>query len=244
MTPTEIAIYFVAPAIGYLLGSIPFAWLIGRSHGVDIRTVGSKNIGATNLGRTLGKKFFWQAFLLDAAKGFVPVLVVTLIAREWKTGLFVLDHDYYRGVPFPSWVPLLTAVACVLGHNYPIFLKFRGGKGVATSFGAVLGFWPLFTLAAIGGGVVFVVVLMIHRFISLASIVGALAFVFLVATLGHWDNRYLPTYMEPRDLWLLVGIAGLFAAMIIIRHRANIGRLMKGTEPQIGQRERDKANFK
>jgi glycerol-3-phosphate acyltransferase PlsY len=244
MTSTEIAIYFVAPAVGYLLGSIPFAWLIGRSHGVDIRTVGSKNIGATNLGRTLGKKYFWQAFLLDAAKGFVPVLVITLLARAWGTETHLDDDDILRIVRLPSWVPLITAAACVLGHNFPIFLKFKGGKGVATSFGAVLGFWPWFTLPAIGAGLVFVAVLMIYRYISLSSIVGALAFVGMVYSFGLWLSDRFDMQASRGDLYALTAIAALFAAMIIIRHRANIGRLMKGTEPQIGQRERDKANFK
>jgi glycerol-3-phosphate acyltransferase PlsY len=236
MTLEQTIVFIVAPLLGYLLGSVPFALLIGKSHGVDIRTVGSKNIGATNLGRTLGKKYFWQAFLLDAAKGFVPVLLVALYVRNWNADpLATLAIGWS---PLPSWSPLLTAIACVLGHNFPLWLKFKGGKGVATSFGVVLGFWPLYTLAAIGAGFVFVVVLMIYRYISLGSIVGVLSFVALVFGIGQWMR------MEPRELNPLLAIAALFAALIIYRHKANIARLLKGTEPQVGQKERDKANMK
>jgi acyl phosphate:glycerol-3-phosphate acyltransferase len=219
MTIQQFILYLLAPLAGYFLGSIPFALLIGKANGVDIRTIGSKNIGATNLGRALGPKFFFYAFLLDAAKGFIPVLLVSLYIRQGS---------------FPSWSPLLTAVACVLGHTYPLWLKFKGGKGVATSFGVLLGFWPLYTLAAIGSGLVFLLTLLIYRYISLASIVGSLslvAFVTILGTQSHWF-----TFTPWRDLWPLLAIAALFAFLIILRHRANIARLLKGTEPKIRSR--------
>jgi len=250
----QITIYFILPVCGYLLGSIPFAWVIGKLHGVDIRTVGSKNIGATNLGRTLGKKYFWQAFLLDAAKGFLPMLIAALLAAR---GYYVeLGPDLQpihtqnlhwvaavAKVAFPSWSPLLTGIACVLGHLFPIWLKFKGGKGVATGFGVVLGFWPVFTLAGVVGGAFFVFMLMVYRFISFASMTSSLAFVAAVAWLGSWDNRYVNTYLPWPQRWPLIVVAGLFSGMIIIRHRANIVRLLKGTEPKIGQREVDKAKM-
>jgi glycerol-3-phosphate acyltransferase PlsY len=214
---------------------------------VDIRTVGSKNIGATNLGRTLGKKYFWMAFLLDAAKGFLPVLGVALLARRGYGSYWLFPSPGGNIMPvangsFPSWAPLLTAIACVLGHNFPVWLKFKGGKGVATSLGVTLGFWPLYTFSAVCAGLVFVFVLMIYRYISLASIVGVLSFVVFVYGFGQFSN--LPTYTRPGDLYPLLGVAGLFALLIIWRHKANIGRLLKGTEPQVGQRERDKAEMK
>jgi glycerol-3-phosphate acyltransferase PlsY len=226
--------YGLFPAAGYLLGSVPFAWVIGKAHGVDIRTVGSKNIGATNLGRTLGKRYFWQAFLLDAAKGFVPVLLATLFVRRWNGG---------AGAALPMWAPLLTAVACVVGHLFPIWLKFKGGKGVATGFGVVLGFWPLYTVAGLLAGMFFVFMLLVYRYISLASMAAAAAFAVLVGVLGSWDNRYLDTYLPPHDRLPLIGVACLFALMIIVRHRGNIARLLKGSEPQIGRREVDKARM-
>src|SRR5689334_12666271 len=102
MTAEEVTLYVALPVAGYLLGSVPFAWVIGKAHGVDIRTVGSKNIGATNLGRTLGKRFFWQAFFLDAAKGFVPVLVAALLLQRFNLARTAADL-------LPMWAPLLTA---------------------------------------------------------------------------------------------------------------------------------------
>ena len=224
MTIEQAVIYVLAPVVGYLLGSIPFGFLIGKAKGVDIRTTGSRNIGATNLGRTLGTKYFWYAFFFDVGKGFLPVLVVALLLRHWNIA----------GTRFPSWVPLVTAVACVLGHTFPIYLKFKGGKGVATSFGVLLGFWPLYTLAGIGAGLVFVVIVMIYRYISLASIVGSLSLVAFVAFLGTQSKWF--TYTPPDQLWPLLAVAALFAALIIFRHRANIARLLKGTEPQVGSR--------
>src|ERR1051325_2780611 len=103
MTADEIVVYVVGPVAGYLVGSVPFALLIGKMKGVDIRTVGSKNIGATNLGRTLGMKYFWYAFLLDAAKGFLPVLVMTLLVNHWRVNHDARPPEWWE--PFPSWTP-------------------------------------------------------------------------------------------------------------------------------------------
>jgi acyl phosphate:glycerol-3-phosphate acyltransferase len=257
MTAEQIVIYIVFPVIGYLLGSIPFAWVIGKMRGVDIRTVGSKNIGATNLGRTLGKRFFWQAFLLDAAKGFLPVLIASLLVRHFNQTIVVLDGEWspaaggvaraadpIPGAGLPVWAALITAAACVIGHLFPIWLKFKGGKGVATGFGVVLGFWPLFTLSGLAAGMFFVAVLMVYRFISLASISSAIFFAGLVAVLSSSPNRYYDLIQPIPDRYVLIGVACGFALLIILRHRGNIGRLMKGTEPQIGQKEVDKAKMK
>src|ERR1051325_8483271 len=127
MTADEIVVYVVGPVAGYLVGSVPFALLIGKMKGVDIRTVGSKNIGATNLGRTLGMRFFWASFLLDAAKGFLPVLLVTLyVQKKNEIGWTFYTPFSVTTTGLPAWSPLLTAVACVLGHTFPIWLKFKG----------------------------------------------------------------------------------------------------------------------
>ena len=242
MTPEQDIIYFILPAAAYLLGSIPFAFLIGKSHGVDIRTVGSKNVGATNLGRTLGMWFFWQAFLLDAAKGFVPVLVSALLIRHWNELHAAMPDAIY---PLPSWPPLITGGACLLGHLFPVWLKFRGGKGVATGFGVVLGFWPLFTLAGIAGGIFFVFMLFVYRYISLASMTASMVFVAVVAALGNWRDPppWMPvdTFLPWPQLWPLILVAGVFSLLIIVRHRANIVRLIKGTEPKVGMGRKDVA---
>jgi glycerol-3-phosphate acyltransferase PlsY len=236
MTLEQSILYVLFPLAGYLLGSVPFAWIIGKAHGVDIRTVGSKNIGATNLGRTLGKKFFWYAFLLDAAKGFLPTLAAAMVVRRWAEG----------GALIPQWTPLLTAIACVLGHTFPVWLKFKGGKGVATAFGVVLGFWPLYTLAGIFGGLVFVAMLLVYRYISLASMIGVAAFAVMVMLLGsgQLDRGGVRLGMVWGELEPLVVVAWLFTALIVFRHRANISRLLKGTEPKVGQREIEKAKLR
>jgi len=137
----------------------------------------------------------------------------------------------------PSWAPLLTAIACVLGHNYPIWLKFKGGKGVATSLGVVLGFWPLYTLGGIVGGVTFVVVLLAFRYISLASIVAAIAFACAITIFSQQDFPYLNTMLLGSDRVAMVVIAWLFVAMLVFRHRANISRLLHGTESKVGVRK-------
>ena len=108
----------------YLVGGIPFGFLIGKSRGVDVRTVGSRNIGATNVFRTVGKKWGVLAFILDVAKGFVPTLVCRLTVGD------------------PTWLPLAVGVTCVLGHMLTPYMKFRGGKGVATAFGMLLALIP------------------------------------------------------------------------------------------------------
>ena len=228
MTTDQLILYELFPVAGYFLGSIPFGWLIGKAKGVDIRTVGSKNIGATNLGRTLGKKFFWYAFLLDAGKGFFPVLMAAELAHAWA---------------FPAWTPLLTAIGCVLGHNFPVWLKFKGGKGVATSLGVVLGFWPLFTCGGIVGGLTFIFMVLVYRYISLASITAAAAFAMAVTVFAGRNAPGLQTELASADFWPMVIIAWLFAGLIIFRHRANISRLLKGTEPKIGQKQMEKAQM-
>jgi glycerol-3-phosphate acyltransferase PlsY len=224
MTLAQIIAFIVGPVAAYLLGSIPFGLVIGLSKGVDIRTVGSKNIGATNLGRTLGMKYFWMAFLLDAAKGFLPVFVVSLLL-PWLT------RGGEAGDALPSWAPLVSGAAAMLGHLYPVWLKFKGGKGVATGFGIVLGLWPLFTVAGLIAAATFVVIFMVWRYISLASMLGAVAFAIYVWLLGTQVEFFKH---ESGEVWPLVWVAAGFAVLIIIKHRTNIGRLMKGTENKFG----------
>ncbi len=217
-------IWLVPASIGvaYLIGSIPFGLLVGWARGVDIRGVGSGNIGATNAGRVLGLRYFWYVFLLDLIKGFLPVLASDLWTRQWFA---------------PLWIPLATGAAAIAGHLFPIYLKFRGGKGIATSFGALLGVWPIFTLAALGAAMMFALVVMAYRIISAASLAGAVTFAALVPLVGHW--------LGPVDGWLyplpwnrlmpLLWTSWLLLAVIIWKHRGNIRRLLKGTEPRWGQ---------
>lgn len=186
----------VAVVLAYLLGSIPFAYLAGRAKGVDIRTVGSKNVGATNVFRTLGKRIGIAVMLLDIGKG----VAATLIARALTES---------------PW-PLVAGAAAIVGHVFPVWLRFKGGKGVAVGGGAVIGLVPVVSLIVLG---TWIVVVALTRYVSLASIAAAVAFPVGALLLGeHW-----PTLLF-----------SLFASgAVIVRHRANMGRLLKGTEPKL-----------
>lgn len=204
----------------YLLGAIPFGLLVGLAKGVDPRKAGSGNIGATNVGRLLGGKYFALVFVLDLLKGAIPVLA----AYFWVRGKYMDSHIYIL------W--LLVALAAVVGHMFSVFLKFRGGKGVATSAGVTLGLFPYYTLPCLAAAGVWGIVFYAKRYISLASIVGAIAFpisYLLIALLVGWDplGRQLPLFV----------FAWLVPIMIIYKHRGNIARLRAGTENRAGKKE-------
>jgi glycerol-3-phosphate acyltransferase PlsY len=190
----------VATIAGYLLGSIPFAFLLARRRGVDLRRAGSGNVGAANVLRTSGARDAVVAMCLDAVKGAAAVLVAQRLAAA------------------PA-VHVAAGLAAMIGHVYPIWLGLRGGKGVATAAGAFAVLSPDATLVAAG---IFVAVVLVTRYISLGSIAGALT---LVAATAVGDPATPVT----------IGAAGA-AAVILYRHRANLGRVMTGTERRIGQR--------
>ena len=211
--------------IAYLIGGIPFGLLLGLMRGVDIRTQGSGNIGATNAGRVLGMRYFWYAFALDFLKGFAPVLVVDLIMRHW--------HG-------PVWLPLVTAAAAICGHVFPCYLKLKGGKGVATTFGVVMGVWPVLTLSGLGAALVFLLVFLVYRIISLSSLAGVAAFMILIPIMGH-DIGPIDGFLYPQSwskLTPLILTGCLIGALIIIKHRGNIRRLLNGTEPRMGEKHK------
>ena len=226
---TIMEFFFLVVAVAYLVGSIPFGLLLGLARGVDIRRHGSGNIGATNAGRVLGMRFFWIAFFLDFLKGFLPVLLSDLLIQ--------------RGAG-PIWIPLAALLAAVAGHLFPIYLKFRGGKGVATGFGAVLGIWPIYTIAALGAVVIFLLVFALRRIISLSSLAAVAGFAVLVPLAG----RLLPPLagaphpLSWSGLMPLMIISWVFSFMVIWKHRSNIRRLLAGTEPRLDQRHESPAN--
>lgn len=198
---------------GYLMGSIPFGLLIAKAKGHDLRQEGSKNIGATNVFRCVGKGWGVLALLLDALKGWVPAFLLPMAFAR----VFASDS-------MPEWTDdgrllgLVFGVAAVVGHNWPVWLKFRGGKGVATSAGMLLGVAP----GAVGIGLaVFAVTVVATRWVSLSSIFAALA----VAGSGVWLY-----WAESRVLAVALIVV---AAAVVWRHRANIGRLLRGEEPRI-----------
>jgi len=182
----------------YLVGSIPFGYLIGRMCGVDVRTVGSKNIGATNVYRTVGKKWGFLAFFCDFLKGFLPACFASVL------------------VPQPSFLPVLVGLACVIGHTLTIFMKFKGGKGVATAFGMTV---ALATYPALLAFAVFVVTVWISHYISLGSMLAAAALAVLV-----W---FFPVVLPMRLIALFI------AVFVIYKHKSNIRRLLDGCENKI-----------
>jgi acyl phosphate:glycerol-3-phosphate acyltransferase len=218
-TQTQIVLFVLFPIVGYLLGSVPVGVLIGLSRGVNIRKQGSGNIGATNVSRILGRKWGKICFFLDISKGLIPVLLVLFYLRaigQVESGKMSL---------IAQGAILLTGAACILGHIFSIFLRFRGGKGVSTWLGVLLGIWPYFTLTAAFVLAVWVAVWGMTRYVSLASINAAIAF-----PLGFLVLVYQIKSWELRQLWLLFAFSCLMAALIIFRHRSNIARLLAGTE--------------
>jgi glycerol-3-phosphate acyltransferase PlsY len=199
----------------YLIGSIPFGYLLVKSlKGQDLRQIGSGNIGATNVRRVMGWTGFFTVLVLDALKGYGPVVGFPLLAQS------------VAGWPPSPWFPPALAVMTILGHNFPLYLKFRGGKGVATSLGAVFGLAPLgIGLAVIG----FLASLGLTGWVSLSSLVGGA--IFLVYWFISVDNPFFSTDSFSTIVFLLLYV------MMILRHRANLKRILQGTEPKIWNRE-------
>ena len=192
---------YVGLVAAYLVGAIPIGYIVARlAGGIDIRSAGSGTIGATNVLRTLGKLPAVATLLGDIAKGMAAVAVVRLID------------------PAPPW-PAAAAVLAIVGNCWPVFLRFRGGKGVATGFGAFLALAPMATLPA---ALVWTVVVASFRYVSLGSVMACLCLPIGVAALGY-----------PRSS---VAAAVGAAAIIVYRHRENLGRLLKGNERRLGER--------
>jgi glycerol-3-phosphate acyltransferase PlsY len=205
----------------YLLGSVPFGLLIARAHGIDLRTVGSGNIGATNVSRALGRKWAYVCFLLDVFKGLVPMLLA-----RW---LGVVSDEPGTGELF-IW--LLVGCAAICGHIFPIYLKFKGGKGVATSLGVLLGVWPYFTLSGLAVFAVWGVCVLIWRYVSLASILGAVSFPLIFGGMTAMIEAW-----RFSQLWPLFAAAVLMPILVIARHAENIKRLLEGSESRILQKK-------
>lgn len=202
----------------YVIGSIPWGFIIGKFNGVDIRTVGSRNIGATNVTRCVGKAAGKLCFALDFIKGVIPVLAAQWFFRDWR---------------YLEYVVILALFAVVLGHMFPVFLKFKGGKGVSTAAGAIIALTPLPLLIAL---VVWVVVFLVSRYVSLASISAAVvlpvvAWVFYITRTGGHKLAHSP---------IVLVFLTLVAVLAIIRHRSNIQRLLDGTENRFGKKVPEK----
>src|SRR5213080_2018811 len=191
----------------YLLGSIPFGYLAGRIARIDIRNCGSGNVGATNVIRTLGKGYGYPVFALDFLKGFgavkISIMIVTGGQSEWNS---------------PEMFGIVAAISSVLGHSFPVWLGFKGGKGVATSAGALFGLAPV---AALVGAAVWILTFAVTRYVSVASVVAAAVLppIILIMT---WLRQTAGKSLFYSSVCL--------AAVVIWRHRSNLSRLLRGTE--------------
>jgi glycerol-3-phosphate acyltransferase PlsY len=193
--------------VGYLLGSFPAGYFAGRLAGVDIRAVGSGNIGATNVLRVLGKRWGYPVFLIDAFKGFAAVrLAFLFVTYRPEAQLYA---EYFA---------ILAAIMAVAGHSFPVWLGFKGGKGVATSAGAVIGLMPLAVPLVF---LVWVLVFETTRYVSLASIIAAIALPIIVSLLARW--KFV-------DTWALIYFSIAIMLLVLWRHRSNCSRLLNGTE--------------
>ena len=217
--------FVFAIAISYLLGSIPFGLLIVKAHGKNLRSIGSGNIGATNVSRALGRKWAYFCFWLDVLKGFIPTLAMFFLVKP-------LAAQSPAERILMLWLWLAVGCAAILGHIFPIYLKFKGGKGVATSFGVALGLWPYYTFCAIIAITIWIALVLTLRYVSLASIIASISFPLALFTailaISSWDFA---------DLWPLLMTETAIPLMVIIRHCENIKRLIAGTESKIHRKK-------
>lgn len=237
------------PLIAFLLGSIPFGLILAKAKGIDIRQHGSGNIGATNVLRVIGKKYGLCCLLLDALKGFIPVVIVlNLIQIEGKKiGLFHIAGLDSWAILLPAasqfkgqLIHVITALAAVLGHNYSPWVNFKGGKGIATSAGALLALMPagVALLAA-----VWLLVFLFSRYVSLASVIAA-AMLPLITHCGarfhHLNNDPLQASLWQSGTWNkpLFFFSLVLASLAIWKHRPNIQRLCQGTEHRFARKSK------
>ncbi|HEY1770492.1 MAG TPA: glycerol-3-phosphate 1-O-acyltransferase PlsY [Chthoniobacterales bacterium] len=204
--------YVLIIIVSYFLGSIPNGYLVGRARGIDIRTLGSGNIGATNVLRQLGKSWGYLVFFLDALKGILAVAIAMAVAHSRPVDLY------------PELLGIAAALSCILGHTYPVWLGFRGGKGVATSAGTLLGLMPIAVISVL---IIWATIFFLTRYVSLASLVAAFSLPIFVAAYLHY--RFLHGFG-------LLPFSLLIAAVVIWRHHSNIRRLLQGTEPSFNSK--------
>ena len=212
---TDVLIVAAWVVGAYLAGSIPFGWLIGKARGVDIRELGSKNIGATNCGRVCGWPYGIVAFALDVAKGFGPGAAAVALLPQ-----MIEFSDENR-----RWLAIvLVAAQPIIGHLFPVWLGFKGGKAVATSLGVLLAL-PMLRWAALAAFGVWLIVTGVTKYVSVGSTVAALAFMGIYLWLERdktWGDYLAVTVF----VFLVIGL-------VIIRHRSNYARLLKGTENKL-----------
>jgi acyl phosphate:glycerol-3-phosphate acyltransferase len=209
----EFLVYVTTALAAYLLGSVPFGFLAGKARGIDIRTVGSGNIGATNAFRILGKTAGMVVLVADGLKGWLAVRFLPELAQQlFATASWSIEAQ--------ELLRITAGVGVILGHNYTCWLKFKGGKGIATSAGVLAALVPWAFVITL---VLWVVICLATRYVSMASIIGSLALPFVT-----WAAHYST---------LMIIITSLMSTLAIYKHKANIVRLMNGTENKIGRKK-------
>ena len=222
--------YLICAALvlaSYIVGSLPFGFWISKSLGVDIRNQGSGNIGATNVLRTLGRKVGITVLILDISKGFLPVLIGSIIIFNQLPDS-MLNKEEIKGTIY-----VLLAIGAILGHNYTFWLGFKGGKGIATSAGAIMPFLPE---VLIGSLFVWILFFFLSRYVAIASIAAAFSIPILTISLDH--NYLFPNI---NSSWPVISFGIIASIMAIWRHRSNIQRLIKGEEDQFERKIKNKA---
>ncbi len=206
--------YSILVAAAYLAGAVPFGFLIGKLHGVDIRKAGSGNIGATNVTRSVGRTAGKICFALDFLKGVAPVAVAGLL------------------FPDSAWPALAAGLATILGHVFPVYLGFKGGKGVSTAAGVAFALapWPLLSALAIWAAA-----FLISRYVSLASVIAAASLPVGAAVYG-----FCGVGSAAARSGVTLGFLALIALFVIVRHRSNIRRLLNGTESRFEKKKKTK----
>lgn len=209
--------YVATALVAYLLGSIPTGYLVAKARGIDIRSVGSGNIGATNVFRVLGKPAGIFVLLVDAAKGF--------LACEFagRVTFSLLASRMNAALPDAEVLRIVGGLFAILGHNYTCWLRFKGGKGIATSAGVVLALLPQALALALGA---WLLLFFLTRYVSVASITAA----FILPFAAWWAGRSIR----------MIVVAALISALAIYKHRSNIQRLLNGTENRFGARKEAK----
>lgn len=207
-------IWLFAVAVGsYLCGGIPFSYIAGKvTRGIDLREHGSGNLGASNTFRILGAGVAIPVLIMDIAKGYVPVVVALSLAKQAG----VADH----------WLGVTAMFASILGHLYSPYLKFSGGKGIATSAGAFFGLAPW---AALGALLLFLLVFAARKIVSLASLTASISlpiFVYVAGRTGHADSH-----------WSLLAVSIIIMGVVVLKHRSNIKRLLSGTEGRLARKK-------
>jgi glycerol-3-phosphate acyltransferase PlsY len=220
-----VEIYGVIAVLAYLLGSIPTGYLVARARGIDIRSVGSGNIGATNALRVLGKPAGTFVLLMDALKGFMAVALVV----NWYPELLELASRWLGADAHPDYqirdsLGIVAGVCAILGHNYTCWLKFKGGKGIATSAGVLTALVPWALLIILS---IWIVLFAVTRFVSVGSLAASFSLPFA-------------TWFTTRN-WTLTIATGAMGVLAIYQHKANIQRLFSGTEPRFGQKKAEAA---